>query len=487
MLPNDVLLEIFDFSLDTIWMNNRWHRLVHVCQKWREIVFSAPRRLNLELICIDGRPVRNTLYIWPPLLIKMYYYGIQKSRRHLKSKFGDDVDNIIAALEHKDRVCGMTLFNAPSSEMEEILAAMQEPFPALLDLKLSPTFGFGEAPIVRVPDSFLGGSAPRLRTLSLDRIPLPFPGIQKLLLSATGLNSLLLNNIPDSVYFSPDAIVTCLSALTWLKDLEITFQSPRSRPVRESRHPPPLTRIILPALTKLTFQGVSEYLEDLVAQIDTPRLQALSITFFHQLFFHTPQLSRFISRAPRLKGHDEARVAFTHWSARVTLRLPSSLDTREQDIRVGISCKHPDLQLLSLVQVCASSFPQTFIPAVKHLYILESREYQEEEWKYDSEDWQNNVQNSQWLQLLHPFIAVKDLYISEKIVPFIAPALQELVGDRVTEALPALECLFLDGLRASGPVRDAIRPFVAARHLSTHPIVASYWDCDGNDWWEDDD
>jgi len=338
----------------------------------------------------------------------------------------------------------------------------------------------------------LGGSAPRLRILSLDHILLPFLGLQKLLSSASGLDTLLLKNIPDSVYFSPDAIVTCLSKLTRLKELEITFQSPRSRPVRESRHPPPPTRILLPALTKLTFQGVSEYLEDLVAQIDAPPLQTLSITFFHQLLFHTPQLSRFISRTPGLKGHDEARVVLTHWSTRVTLRLPSWSDhSREQEtreIRVGISCKHPDLQLLSLVQICNSSFPQSSIRTVKHLYILESREYEEEAWENDLEDWENNIlQNGQWLQLLHPFIAVKDLYISEKFAPLVAPALQELVGERVTEALPALECLFLDGLRASGPVRDAIRPFVAARQLSTHPIVASYWDCEQDDWWEGDD
>jgi len=485
MLPNYVLLEIFDFSLHPTWMNNNmWHRLVHVCQQWRNIVFGAPCRLNLKLVCVDGRPVRNTLYVWPPLLIKLYYPGIQKSSGYLKSKFGDDVDNIIAALEHKDRVYEMIVFNATSSEMEEIMAAMQEPYPVLKYLKLKPSFMFGEAPTVRVPDSFLGGSAPRLRMLFLDRIQLPFLGLQKLLLSASGLNSLLLKNIPDSVYFSPDAIVTCLSALSWLKELDISFQSPRSRPVRESRHPPPLTRILLPALTKLTFQGVSEYLEDLVAQIDTPSLQALSITFFHDLFFHTPQLSRFISRAPRFKGHDGACVVFTHWSARVTLRLP---DSKEEEIRVGILCKHPDLQLLSLTQVCASSFPQTFIHAVKHLYIIESKEYQEEEWEYDSREWENNVQNGQWLQLLHPFTAVKDLYISKRIVPFIAPALQELVGERVTETLPALECLFLEGLRASGSVTDAIRPFVAARQLSTHPIVASYCDSDEGDWGEGDD
>ena len=119
------------------------------------------------------------------------------------------------------------------------------------------------------------------------------------------------------------------------------------------------------------------------------------------------------------------------------------------------------------------------------LYILESREYKEDEWERNWGDWENHIRRSQWLQLVHPFIAVKDFYISERMVPIIAPALEELVGERVTESLPALECLFLDGLRGSGPVSDAIVPFVATRQLSTHPIAASStWDSEDEDWWE---
>src|SRR6266446_10379054 len=70
----------------------------------------SPCRLNLQIFCTDERPLRRTLDVWPPLLIKICYYGFQKSTGFLKYKFGDDVDNIIAALEHNDRVCEMTLF-----------------------------------------------------------------------------------------------------------------------------------------------------------------------------------------------------------------------------------------------------------------------------------------------------------------------------------------------------------------------------------------
>ena len=41
--------------------------------------------------------------------------------------------------------------------------------------------------------------------------------------------------------------------------------------------------------------------------------------------------------------------------------------------------------------------------------------------------------------------------------------------------------------RADRPIGTPIRPFVVAWQLSTHPIVASYWDCNEDDWFEDDD
>ena len=473
-LPSIALIEIFDFYLSA--SRASWPTLVHVCRKWRDIVFTSPRRLNLELYCTFKRPTRAALDIWPPLPISISNYGIQKK--------GGDVDNIVAALEHRDRVCRINFWGVTNSELELYLAVMREPFSALTSLELRRvTF---EAMALMFPNSFLGGSAPRLQSLTLSGIPLPFSGLRNLLSSAKGLVNLYLGNICQFAYVSPETLVNVISALTKLERLTLTFQSRRSRPIRESRRPPPNILTPLPALTRLTFQGVSSYLEDLLAQIYAPRLQALSITFFHQLFFHTPHL-RFVSRALRLKELVEARVVFTHSSARVTLRSPSCPNSREHEIRVEISCKHPDLQLPSLVQVCTSPFPQTFISAAKHLYILESRSYQEEEWDIDSEDWVNNIQNSQWLQLLRLFIAVKDLYISEKFVPLIAPALRELVGGRITEALPVMECLFLEGLRGYGPIRDAIGPFVSARQLSTHPIVASYWDEDDDDYWECDD
>jgi hypothetical protein len=121
-----------------------------------------------------------------------------------------------------------------------------------------------------IPDSFLGGSAPRLEHFELSEVP--FPAFPKLLLSANHLVQLVLSDIPHSGYISPEAMVALLSVLSTLEKLSLEFQSPQSRPDWESRSLPPPERSILPALIRFDFKGVTEYLEQLVTHIDIPRL-----------------------------------------------------------------------------------------------------------------------------------------------------------------------------------------------------------------------
>jgi hypothetical protein len=114
-------------------------------------------------------------------------------------------------------------------------------------------------------------------------------------------------------------MVPCLSVLTSLESLVLTFKSPQSRPDQETRRPPPQTRTLLPVLTKWEFKGVCEYLEDLVAWIDAPLLDNFLIAFFHQLIFDTSQLAQFIIRTPKFNAHHDASVVFSNQDASVTL------------------------------------------------------------------------------------------------------------------------------------------------------------------------
>ena len=452
MLPDVALLEIFDFYVyQGPWMT-AWHTLVHVCRKWRNVVFGSPRRLDLRLWCNANTPVRERLDVWPHLPIAIVGSG--------RGKWG--VDNFIAALKHNDRICHIHIWSVSSLQIEKALAAMQQPFPALTHLTLEGGTG------AVIPASFLGGSAPALQELFLGFIS--FSGLPRLLLSATHLIHLELWDVPHSGYISPEAMVTCVSALTRLETLHIGFKSPQSFPDRRSQRLPPSTRTLLPILTELSFSGVCEYLEDLVSRIDAPVLDNLKITFFHRLIFNTPRLIHFITHSPKFKTTQyEAHVTFFDWGVSVTFSTTFEGGTYGI-LTLGVSCRQSDWQLSSLAQVCSSSFPQALIAVVEKLHIGESF------FRLLLPQWQDDIESSQWLEVLNPFTAVKDLYISLEFTPRIAPALQELVGESTTEVLPIMQRLFLEETLLSGPSQEAIRQFVAARQISSHPITVSHWE-----------
>ena len=137
-------------------MAHLWQTLVHVCHRWRSVVFGSSRRLNLRLVCTSDTPARDTLDIWPflPLLIAA------DGRRT------ESMDDIIAVLERSDRVVKIEFSSVNDSNLEIVLAAMQVPFPELTFLEFySSGENLGTESVL--PDSFLGGSAPRLEYLSL--------------------------------------------------------------------------------------------------------------------------------------------------------------------------------------------------------------------------------------------------------------------------------------------------------------------------------
>jgi len=72
-LSDDELLEIFSFYVAKAYetyeadRNDKfdskqleaWYTLIHVCQRWRILVFGSSRRLNLRLLCTINRPVKR--------------------------------------------------------------------------------------------------------------------------------------------------------------------------------------------------------------------------------------------------------------------------------------------------------------------------------------------------------------------------------------------------------------------------------------------
>ena len=461
-LPDDVLLAIFNSYLNEHSdegsekeKEDAWRSLVHVCRQWRSVVFGSPRHLDLQLVCTGRTPTRDTLDVWPvlPLIIKVE--GSEPIR---------SVDDIIAVLERSDRVCQIELLDFSGLNLETVLATIQQPFLELINLQISSD----DETVAVVPDSCLGGFAPRLETLALQGIP--FPGLPKLLLSATHLVILYLLNIPHSGYISPDGMVAALSTLTSLESLTPGFQSPRSCPDLATRNPPSSKRSVLPVLTFFQFKGVTEYLEDCVACIDTPRLSELSITFFNDVEFDTPQFVHFISRTPMLRLLENVHIKVSDEAAYVNFLSPTS---GHENLRVEILCRGLEWQLSSVEQICNSCLP--LLSMLEGLYI-----YRRPGW---GQKWKGKIENGQWVELLRPFTAVKNLYLSRAFARRIAPALQELDGDRITEVLPALGNIFLERHVSSDAVDGGIGPFVAAREVAGHPVTISFLDDSEVPWY----
>jgi hypothetical protein len=403
------------------------------------------------------RSVKQMLDIWPELPIYMQAIGIFTLK--------EGKDDCIAALRLNWRVSGIHLEMISDSTLKTFVSEMQRPFPALAYLWVQPDFSTDafEKGMLR---SFLGGSAPSLRILVW--IHLPFPALPELLLSATNLVRLWYDLIPTSGYISPQAMATALSELTRLESLSLTFSYPDAHPApmgKPIRFPPPHTRTLLPALTHLRFRGDAEYMEDLVAQIDTPMLESLVATIFRREVLEVSQLAKFVRRADKLSLVDQAHVTFKR--DHITLNHSQESQTiHPKFLMLNLSCPEWALQLSHLAWFCESCLPT--LSSFESLLIHNPTHYT---WRDVIDD-----PDPQWLELLHFFHAVKDLRLSKRVALHIAQTLRGLPVERVSEVLPALERVFIEGLEPFGPVKQALSEFADTRQLSGCPVSICDWE-----------
>lgn len=452
-LPCNVLLDIFhlDLSLHDYdpW---GWHRLVHVCRRWRQIIFASPLRLNLQIYCKPGTPVRKNLGIWPALPICIEYSG---KERGISS---DDEDNIITALQHPDRLSDVRFYGIAGSQLGRIAAAMQRPTPILTYLKIISNDGDG--PIL--PSGILGGSAPHLRELTLFHVP--FPALPTLLLSASDLVDLHLSNIPPTGYISPDTMAAHLAVLSRLKTLRIDFQ------IVSSHHdrilPPPITRSVLPALDHFLFYGVREYLEDFVARIDTPQLDTISISYYdHDVDFEVPQFAEFINRSEKLKKTlSNNCMVLPDFGDDVYFHMVgiTTMEKGRWDSHAGISicvtCGDKYQQILCLANVLGRIFP--VLPDVVHLRISSEIDL------YEDLSEPEGLDDIEWLQVLHTFPSLQTLFVCGELAGYVCCALDDIDEEIATQALPALNLLCLE----DQPV-TSVDNFIAVRQDSGRPVI----------------
>jgi hypothetical protein len=227
----------------------------------------------------------------------------------------------------------------------------------------------------------------------------------------------------------------------------------------------PLARTTLPALHQLIFEGADEYFDDLVARIDTPVIRELEITFFHRHLHDFSQLSQYIGRIEVFKSPAYASINLLYGTAEILVGPRTGTDERAS-LLLGISCDELHLQLRYFVQVCSSALLP--FSNVESLAISSVHPLQQSQWRPSAED-------LLWLDLLHPFSAVKALDIDENSLTPVAYTLKVVVKERITEILPAIRELSIGEHLPSSPIPMAIEKFATARGLVTRPDRPRRW------------
>jgi hypothetical protein len=261
-----------------------WFTLIHVCQKWRHIVLASTSRLDLSFVIIARNPGHMKMILTPhlpPLPIRIdYAYGISTY---------NDLGRMVAALKHRDRVRGIA-FKGPDEQLEKLFKAMKSPFPALDRLEIIRNSSGHD---LKLPPTFLRGSAPRLRRLKLSDVL--FASISRLLSSATALVELSLK-VDTIVSPSPaESLVAYLQAMPCLRWLALTLRGRYSPAKIQAPSMKGETVTALPKLMFLYFRGRQASLDALLSGLTAPSLQAFDIQLFGNNMNSFCHLGRFIT------------------------------------------------------------------------------------------------------------------------------------------------------------------------------------------------
>ncbi|KAI9449235.1 hypothetical protein BJY52DRAFT_270560 [Lactarius psammicola] len=214
-------------------------------------------------------------------------------------------------------------------------------------------------------------------------------------------------------------------------------------------------RVVLPSLTHFDFRGITEYLEDLVAGIDAPRLEDIKVALFDESFFHFSKLSEFVDRIEMHKSHRRADIKLSKNTISISL-IQSGAPTR---LKFRFFCEGLSKQLNLIARICISF--SAFLFNVEDLRISTTQP-------------SSLRDHEAWVKIIHHFRGTKWLHVADGHSTNFVRALQQPDRQRKT-VLPALHKLYIwqPGPRYA-PLREAVVSFVTSRRLSGHHIAVEY-------------
>ena len=424
------------------WVRGRWwYKIANVCQRWRNVIHASAYYLELSLVCTYRTPVAEMLAHSPPLPLTIDY--------RYRDITTEDEEESLFALKQRDRVLRVRL-EMPVMNLQKGIVAIEEEYP-ILEYLVIELPAEDNSTILIFPETL---QAPRLRHLALRGFALPMG--PQLLTTAVGLVTLYLVMVHPSTYFHPNNLLQWISHMPQLKTLSIYFEfsMPNRGVERQLMHIPIVAPVTLPNLHHFQFRGVSTYLEALVQQITTPRLEKLEIDFFNQLSFFVPRLLHLMDTSENLRF---GSASFGFFDEKVDALVYPQGEAKMYALGISVFCWHLDWQVSSAAQI-SNSLSQIF-SAVEHLTLTH-------EVHSRSSDEHNEVDRTEWYKLLRPFSNVKTLRIDNGLVKDLSHFLQ-LEDNIPLELLAELQELTYSG---SGDTGDAFTSFIEARKNAGQPV-----------------
>jgi hypothetical protein len=423
-----------------------WYKPAHVCRRWRNLILGSASFLGLSLVCTLGTPVADMLAHSPPLPLVINYVDGDPSIT------AEDEEGLFLALEQPNRIrCIRVVLSL--QDLQKFVMAIDNELPILEYLIMVNTkTGREDDATLVFPETI---QAPHLRHLALHCFT-PAIGF-RYFTSAVGLVTLYLFMGDSSTYLNPNSLLEWISPLRQLERLAIVTLPNRDHVETQLSHTPIVTHATLPNLLFLSFQGFSPSIEVIFRQIATPRLEMLHIVFFDQLSFSIPCLVRFMNTTENKLRFDWAKFDLS------IERDPVETYIRDNrrcsfSIHVGRLCLKGDIS--SMAQI-VDALGQVF-SAIEHL-ILDH----EEDSSSSEEDFEAEVDRTEWHKLLRPFRNVKYLRVNHGLVKEFSRCLQLYDGVLPPELLPQLQQLTYPG---SSNVGDAFTSFIDARRNAGHPV-----------------
>jgi hypothetical protein len=447
LLPEDDIVSFFWERHLRVWDDRDerwWYKLVHVCQRWRNLILGSASYLRLSLVCTYGTPVADMLAHSPPFPIDIDYSSI------FRDPTAEDIEGAILALKQHDCVRRVCL----STSLHKLIEAMDGEYPTL-DILDIPRLPGDEREIPNFfPETLQVPHLRHLRLIWLDE--------SRLLTTAVDLVTLHLVMYNPLTSLQPNTLLRWLLFMPQLETLAISLHFPVPYHAVEGQptHTPIMTPVTLSNLRRFLFTGGSTYLEALVCWITAPRLEKLEInfnrptspdqpTFLDQPTFPVPCLMQFMNTTENLR-FDSVKVGF--FGSQGFVKVYPREEPGMHALFIRICCWHFDRQVLSSAAKISNSLSQMF-SAVEHLTL-------EHGW---SSGGYNDV--DEWHRLLSSFRNVKTLWIDNGLVEELSRCLQLDDGELPLELLPELQELTYFG---SG---NTFTSFVDSRRTAGRPIT----------------